>query len=251
MVAALLIAIASSLALQAQNTEATVLGTVKDPSGAVVAGATRSTHESRDECSSARRPPTSNGDYRFAGVEIGSYGLTVEAAGLSEGRVLSISICWPANPGGWTPHLKLGTQAQSVDVQATDVPNIQTDTSNIAETKTGRELVDLPVAIATRAAGSTSAISTLTTQPGVQTDAKGNLSVAGGNPSQLSVTIDGISVMGPKAAENGPIAELFPSFYAIEEIRVSEVINPAEFGGVADITTITREWDQHVSRRRL
>ncbi len=120
------------------------------------------------------------------------------------------------------------------------MPNIQTDTSNIAETKTGRELVDLPVAIATRAAGSTSAISTLTTQPGVQTDSKGNLSVAGGNPSQLSVTIDGISVMGPKAAENGPIAELFPSFYAIEEIRVSEVINPAEFGGVSDITTITK-----------
>ena len=38
--AALLIAIASSLSLQAQNTEATVLGTVKDPSGSVVAGAT-------------------------------------------------------------------------------------------------------------------------------------------------------------------------------------------------------------------
>ena len=47
--------------------------------------------------------------------------------------------------------------------------------------------------------------------------------------------------MGPKAADlSGPIAELFPSFYAIEEIRVSEVINPAEFGGVADITTITK-----------
>ena len=36
------------------------------------------------------------------------------------------------------------------------------------------------------------------------------------------------------------IDELFPSFYAIEEIRVSEVINPAEYGGVADITTITK-----------
>ena len=57
-----------------------------------------------------------------------------------------------------------------MEVQATDVPDIQTDTSNIAETKTGRELIDLPVAIATRAAGSTSPISTLTTQPGVQTD---------------------------------------------------------------------------------
>ena len=37
-----------------------------------------------------------------------------------------------------------------------------------------------------------------------------------------------------------PIAELFPSFGAIEEIRVSEIDNAAEFGGVSDITTISR-----------
>jgi hypothetical protein len=112
---------------------------------------------------------------------------------------------------------------------------VQTDTSNIAETKTGRELVDLPVAIATRGTGSTSPISTLTAQPDVQIDSAGNTSVAGANPSQLSISLDGIGVMGPCAAENGPINELFPSFNAIEEIRVSEVINSAEFGGVADI----------------
>ena len=125
-------------------------------------------------------------------------------------------------------------------------PDIQTDTSVIAETKTGRELVDLPVAIGTRAQGSTSPISTLTTQPGVQTDASGNISVAGGNPSQLSLSIDGISTMGAKASEqlspgiDPGIFEMFPSFYAIEEIRISEQIGPAEYGGVADITTVTK-----------
>ena len=46
--------------------------------------------------------------------------------------------------------------------------------------------------------------------------------------------------MGPRAAESGPVNELFPSFNAIEEIRVSEVVNPAEFGGVADIATISK-----------
>jgi hypothetical protein len=64
--------------------------------------------------------------------------------------------------------------------------------------------------------------------------------VAGSNPSQLSLSIDGISVVGPRAAETGPINELFPSFNAIEEIRISELINPAEFGGVADIATISK-----------
>jgi hypothetical protein len=233
---ALLIALGSSL--RAQNTEATVLGTVRDPSGSVVAGATV---QLSNQGTGANRSATtdSNGDYRFSGVEIGSYVLKIDATGFQKEEFSKFDLL-ARESRRLDATLKIGTQAQSVDVQATDVPDVQTDTSNIGETKTGRELVDLPVAIATRAAGSTSPISTLTTQPGVQTDAKGNISVAGGNPSQLSVTIDGISVMGPKAAENGPIAELFPSFYAIEEIRISEVINPAEYGGVADITTITK-----------
>src|SRR5262249_29642843 len=39
---------------------------------------------------------------------------------------------------------------------------------------------------------------------------------------------------------SAPIAELFPSFGAIAEIRVSEINNAAEFGGVSDITTTSR-----------
>lgn len=33
---------------------------------------------------------------------------------------------------------------------------------------------------------------------------------------------------------------MFPSFNSIEEIRISETLNPAEYGGVADITTISK-----------
>ena len=36
------------------------------------------------------------------------------------------------------------------------------------------------------------------------------------------------------------MAELFPSFNSIEEIKISETLNPAEFGGVADITTVSK-----------
>src|SRR5208337_5031729 len=38
----------------------------------------------------------------------------------------------------------------------------------------------------------------------------------------------------------GGLAELFPSFNSIEEIKISETLNPAEFGGVADITTVSK-----------
>src|SRR5204863_5379650 len=71
-----------------------------------------------------------------------------------------------------------------------------------------------------------------------QTDSGGNLSVAGAKPSMLSVSIDGISSVSPRSS--APISELFPSFGAIAEIRVSEINNAAEFGGVSDITTTSR-----------
>ncbi len=44
--------------------------------------------------------------------------------------------------------------------------------------------------------------------------------------------------MGPGSL--GALAELFPSFNSIEEIKISETLNPAEFGGVADVTTVSK-----------
>jgi hypothetical protein len=189
----------------------------------------------------ARRATITNdeGDFRFPDIEAGFYVLTLEAPGFQREEFAQFDLL-ARETRRLDATLKVASQTQMVNVEASAGPAVQTDTSNISETKTGRELVDLPVAIATRGSGSTSPISTLTTQPGVQIDNQGNISVAGSNPSQLSLSIDGISVVGPRAAETGPINELFPSFNAIEEIRISEVINPAEFGGVADIATISK-----------
>ncbi len=78
----------------------------------------------------------------------------------------------------------------------------------------------------------------MTTQPGVEIDNSGNISVAGSKPSMLSISIDGISSMSPR--NSSPISELFPSFDTIAEIRVSEINNSAEFGGISDITTISK-----------
>jgi hypothetical protein len=223
---------------QAQSTFGTVLGTVRDPSGTVVAtAAIRLTNKGTN---AARSTLSSDvGSYEFSNVEVGSYEVTVEAPGFQR-LEFTVFDLGARETKRLDAALKVATQIQTVNVESSAGPMVQTDTSNIAETKTGRELVDLPIAIASRGTGSTSPITTLTTQPGVQIDSAGNISVAGAIPSQLSISIDGISVMGPRAAENGPINELFPSFNAIEEIRVSEVINPAEFGGVADIATISK-----------
>ena len=133
--------------------------------------------------------------------------------------------------------LTVGSAAQTVEVQAAgDV--ITTDESSLASTKTTHELVDLPVAVYSRSNGSTSPLLTLTTEPGVQVDDNSNLVIAGTTPALMSFTIDGISSVDVE--NSGPIAELFPSFNSISEIRVSETNNNAEYSGVADVTTTSR-----------
>ena len=91
--------------------------------------------------------------------------------------------------------LRVASQATSVTVEAVAV--VQTDASNVSETKGSLELTDLPVAIGTRSSGSTSAYSTLTAQPGVQTDNNNNIDGRGSralrsfpSPSTASVPSD-------------------------------------------------------------
>jgi hypothetical protein len=219
-----------------QSTFGEFVGTVHDPSGSVVA--TCMVKAQNVGTSSVRSTVTdSSGGYTLANMEPGEYEITMIAPGFETMKFAGITLM-ARQTIRQDGHLSVAAQSQSVNVSAATEAPINTEVSNIAETKVGRELTDLPVAIYSRASGSTSAITTLTTQPGVETDASGNLSVAGAKPSLLTSSLDGISTVSPKGS--APISELFPSFDSIAEIRVSEINNTAEFGGVSDITTISK-----------
>jgi Carboxypeptidase regulatory-like domain/TonB dependent receptor len=229
-------ALACSLGIASgQSTFGTILGTVQDPTGSVVATCKVTVHNVGTDVQRSALTDA-QGNYEIPNVEAGNYEVVFEAPGFQ--RTVAQLELLSRQTARIDGHLPVATQSETVNVEAAEAAPINTEVSNLAETKQGRELVDLPVAIATRGTGSTSPISTLTTQPGVQTDASGNISVAGTKPSMLSMTIDGISSMGPRTA--GPIIEMFPSFYSIAEIKVSEVNNTAEFAGVSDITTISK-----------
>ncbi len=220
----------------AQSTFGEFVGTVKDPSGAVVAGCTVTV---KNLGTGATRTATtdSNGDYTVVNLEPGNYEMTMETTGFQKVTRANLQLLSRQTvrvDGAMT----LASQAQAVEVNVQAEAPINTEVSNIAETKLGRELIDLPVALGSRAAGSTSAFATLTTQPGVETDNSGNISVAGANIDMLSMSIDGVSTMSPR--NSAPMAELFPSFDGIAEIRVSEVNNTAEYGGISDVTTISK-----------
>jgi len=221
-------------AAYSQSTFGTVLGTVKDPSGSVVPGATVTLSNSGTNATRSA-VTNSNGGYDFVNVEIGTYKLSVDAPGFQKAEYQAFDVTARATLR-IDIDLKVQSQATTVTVEALAV--VQTDASNIAETKGSLELTNLPVAIGTRSSGSTSAFSTLTAQPGVQIDNQNNIEVAGAGPSQLSFSIDGISSVGPGTL--GALAELFPSFNSIEEIKISENLNPAEFGGIADVTTVSK-----------
>jgi len=218
-----------------QSTSGSFTGIVRDPTGAavptcIVSLVNKGTSIKRDVVTGA------DGMYLFVNVDAGMYDLIFQAPGFQRSTVTGFELL-ARQAARVDTNLTIAAQAESVTVTAAET-TVQTEVSNIAETKVGRELVDLPVAIASRAGGSTSPITTLITQPGVMTDTSGNISVAGNKPAMLSMTLDGVSTSSAKTG--APIAELFPSFEGIAEIRVSEINNTAEFGGVSDITTISK-----------
>ncbi len=218
-----------------QSTFGTILGTVRDPSHSVVPAAkvdlvNTGTNAVRSVQSDA------NGAYEFVNIDVGTYQINVDAPGFQKAALTSFNL-GARQTQRIDITVQLASQTTAVTVEAA-VAVVTTDASNVAETKRSLELNDLPVAIGTRASGSTSAFSTLTAQPGVQTDANNNISVAGSMPSQTTFSVDGISTVSLGSWE--AMTELFPSFNAIEEIKVSETLNPAEYGGVADVTTVSK-----------
>jgi hypothetical protein len=220
----------------AQSTFGEILGTVHDSSGAVLQGA-QVTLANTGTSATRTSVTDESGNYAFNNIDVGMYTLTISAPGFEKASLPAISLT-ARETRRMDAALKAGAETQTVVVIDDPSPVITTDVSNLAETKAGDELVELPVAIYSRSTGSTSPISTLTTEAGVQTDDSGNLAVDGTTAALLSVTIDGISSVGVEYS--GPVNEMFPSFNSIEEIRVSESNNGAEFGGVADITTVSK-----------
>jgi hypothetical protein len=225
----------SGICALAQSTFGSIVGTVKDQSGSVVPGATVTLV---NQGSSAKHTgvTSASGSYEFLNLDAGTYQVSITASGFKD-QVFSNLVLQARDTQRIDANLSIGAESQTVEVQAAgDV--ITTDTSSLASTKTGHELVDLPVAVYSRSNGSTSPLLTLTTEPGVQVDDNNNLVIAGTTPALMSFTIDGISSVNVE--NSGPIAELFPSFNSISEIRVSETNNNAEYSGVADVTTTSR-----------
>lgn len=229
--AALLIA-ALTASAAAQSTLATIVGTVQDPTGGVVPGATVTIVNAAT--TAARTLVTdSGGAYVVANLDPGSYVITVTLSGFADAsRVVELGARQNVR---LDVALALAGATESVEVRAA-TPVIETERATIDNSKTGEEINRL--ALNFRATNSTSPIVVATLAQGVQQDRSGSISIAGNLPFQTSFSIDGISSQRTRAG--GASRDMFPSVESMEEFKVSSANNNAEFMQVTDVTTTTK-----------
>jgi len=141
--------LASLLVLFAQTASAQVLygsivGSVSDPTGAAVPGATIT---ATNKQSGIQRQTTSNdsGGYTFAAVTPGSYEVKITKDGFRAGTDAGVEV----TSNGTTRidmALQVGAVTDTVTIEAT-AATLQTDTANVRSEVQGRELTNLPVPV--------------------------------------------------------------------------------------------------------
>ncbi|MGD0292347.1 MAG: carboxypeptidase regulatory-like domain-containing protein [Terracidiphilus sp.] len=232
--------------LPAQSTQSTILGTVKDATGAVIPGAEIVVTNVEKGLSTAYRTDAS-GNYQAPELIPGTYKVQVTKAGfetqLLEGLQLTARQQLRADVT-----LVVGAAKQEITVNAESAGAIETETASISATLNAENVSNLPV---NYYGTGTSPVNALQALPGVQSDTQSgtpsptangtpntNFSVQGGQPSQTEASVDGISTQNVRT--NTPLLDAFPSAESIAEIRVDGVNNNAEFGQAGEITTISK-----------
>ena len=126
--------------LLAQDT-ASVTGTVTDPSGAAVANA-QVTVTSAEHGVSRTATANAGGEYLFAALPIGSYDMTVTAPGFKRYKANGIKLDVGQKARN-DVHLQIGTAQEQVNVEGTNVAQVETQSSDLSGTITGTQISQL------------------------------------------------------------------------------------------------------------
>jgi hypothetical protein len=221
------------LLCQAQSTFGSIVGNVKDPSGAAVSGAVI-TVRNVAENTSKQVLTDHEGAYEALNLQPSQYTVKVSHPGFQMEEISDVKLD-ARQKLRLDMDLRVGAVEQSVTVEA-EAGVIASETDTVASSYGTEKILTLPTNL--RASGSTSPYFTIQTLPGVQADNSGYLTIQGALPNQTESTIDGISAQGVR--DNRPLQQIFPSVENIAEMKVQGVGNNAEYGSAGDITTITK-----------
>ncbi|HUM06957.1 MAG TPA: TonB-dependent receptor [Terriglobales bacterium] len=129
--------------LVAQTFRGTILGTVTDPSGNLVAGATVKVKNSGTGLE--RSTTTSaDGSYAIPELPIGKYSVTVTQSGFQTAITSEVEVN-VATERRVDVQLKLGQVTQMVEVSGGDLPQIETTSNELGGVLTSKTVEDLPI----------------------------------------------------------------------------------------------------------
>ncbi|HKQ52317.1 MAG TPA: TonB-dependent receptor, partial [Pyrinomonadaceae bacterium] len=240
---AFLLLLAAACAAFAQGTASRVTGTVTDPAGAVVEGATVSLTNDGTGVTFTTTT-TDAGTYVFDSVQVGLYTVAVEMQGfkkfVSSGNQVNVN-----QPATVDVALEVGGLADVVTVEAS-AERVQTSSSgNLGNTVEQRSLEALPI-VGERGRNPLQFISL---QPGVIGNARvgtggitgGNVHVHGSRDRAFNFTLDGIDVNDPSAGGSN-FTPLRPNPDSVEQFQVVTSNFTAELGrsSGAQVSLVTR-----------
>jgi Carboxypeptidase regulatory-like domain len=216
-------------ALFAQGTDlGTIQGTVKDPSGAVVAHAKV---DIIDLDTNAARDTTANGqgDFEMFGLKSGRYKVSVTAPGMSTEEINDV-IVNGSRTVGVSVTLRVSKVAEKVEVSA-EGASIDTEDPTISDTIGHQAVIDLP-------RDSRDIYSFLYLNPNItQADENGDFKFIGGQSYGGSFSVDGQRSNG---GIFGQPTDSKPSLEAVDEVNVLSNSFSAEYAGTANIRITTK-----------
>jgi len=218
---ALLMLIAVSAGVMAQ-TRGSISGTVTDPNGALVPGASVTV---KGEAGQQFTGVTNeDGVYRIPAVENGLYTVTISAPNFKTISVKNVKVD-VATPATVDAKLELGNVGEVVTVQSGGEV-LQTETATVGSTITGRQIINTPIA-------SRDALDLVTLMPGTNTVGAPRRSSVDGLPKgALSISIDGVDVQDNSLrSSDGFFTYVRPRVDAIEEVTVTQAATGADAGG--------------------
>jgi hypothetical protein len=208
---------------QAQVDTGSIVGTVRDTSGAIVPGAKVTLRESTTNTLTDRTADAA-GNYVATPLRIGVYAVSVEIGGFKketrEGIVLRVQdrlrIDFVLQPGDI---------AESVVVQG-EAPLVQSETSSLGEVVDARQIVGLPLNGRNYIDLATLTTGVIRTAEGSNGNVNATFVVNGTRGGQNNYLLDGID----NNSNDGGEAALYTNVDAIEEFKVQTSNYSAEFG---------------------
>ena len=212
-----------------QKDTGSIVGTVKDQSGAVIADA-KVTVTDADRGTSVQTSTSMTGEYVAGPLHIGSYNVTVEKQGFKKFVVGPIVLDVQARPAV-NVTLQVGQVAETI-VVTSQGPQLETETSELGQVVSSRTATTLPLNGRNFAQLAQLSAGVAPSEPGSRTDTSYGFSSNGARALQNNFLLDGVDNNANLGdVLNGSAYVIQPSVDAIGEFKLETNAYTAEFGG--------------------